>query len=102
MPCTARVASFLGMSCDGPETCIGAHTTRQGKGMSTKVTDLGVAYTCFTCHMIIDGVDPKWRDQIIKQYPIAYYQRLLEAITETHTLQASQGLLIVPDAVWIS
>ena len=101
MPCTARVASFLGMKCDGRDTGIGAHLTRQGKGMSTKVTDLGVAYTCFTCHMIIDGVDPQWRDGIVKLYPVAYYQRLLEAVVETHTLQAAQGILIVPDAEWV-
>ena len=54
MPCTLRIASFLGERCADDDTCVMAHLPAPGKGTSTKVTDLAAVCACLRCHQLLD------------------------------------------------
>ena len=97
-PCSLRIASFVpGRTCSGNNTTVGAHLPVFGKGMSSKCTDLAVAYGCCACHDILDGRDPKaWR-YIIENYPAAVVDRMLNGLVETHARMIEQGIVVVPD-----
>lgn len=98
MPCTVRISSFIpGHTCSGRNTTVGAHLPVFGKGMSTKVTDLAVAFCCQHCHDLIDGRDHRW-SYLREQYPTAIMERMLNALIETQTLCLMQGIIIVPRA----
>jgi hypothetical protein len=99
-PCSVRIASFIpGGKCSGPETTIGAHLPVFGKGVSSKVTDLAVAYCCFRCHQLIDRVDKVGADYIEENYPAASTMRMLNGLVETHARLIEQEILIVRDGV---
>lgn len=94
MPCTLRIAGFLGQPCSGSDTVVGCHLPVIGKGMSAKVSDLFVAAGCFTCHTILDG---KLGVELRHRYPAAYAERLLLALCETQARHVMAGLIEVPD-----
>lgn len=99
MPCTLRIASFYpGLKCDGPETTVCAHLPIWGKGMSTKVSDMGAAYGCLTCHNILDQPNSKVACYLEQNYAAAVMQRLLHALTETHAIMIARGIIVIPGA----
>lgn len=98
-PCTLRISNFYpGHRCSGPETTVGTHLPVWGKGISTKTTDMAVAYGCQHCHDILDGVDIKRRDYLIQNFSSAVMERLLHGLTETHAIMIEEGVIIIPDA----
>ncbi|TNE57816.1 MAG: DUF1364 family protein [Sphingomonadales bacterium] len=97
MPCTLRIASFYpGHQCAGHETTVACHLPVGGKGISTKVTDLAVAFGCKHCHDILDGADWKRQEYITDKFGAAVIERLLWGHVETMTLLHLEGLLHVP------
>lgn len=82
MPCTLRIAGFIGLPCAPQDTNVMDHLPVHGKGTSTKVCDLQMACGCKLCHALRDGSDPRGM-QIREQYPHAYYERLFLAHAET-------------------
>jgi hypothetical protein len=97
MPCTLRVASFVGQRCAPQDTVVGCHLATIGKGVSTKVSDLYVAAGCFHCHRIIDGRDKRILETIIHNYPAAFADRLMRANHETIARWVGMGLITGPD-----
>lgn len=92
-PCSLRIASFVGLSCQG--TVVGCHLPVIGRGVATKATDLAVAFGCHVCHEIIDGRAQNLQEQIIRQYPAAYADRLLNALVETQARLVGMGIIRV-------
>jgi len=95
-PCSLRIASFVGLSCGG--TVVGCHLPVTGRGVSTKATDLAVAFGCHVCHEILDGRAQNLQEQIIQQYPAAFGHRLLNALVETQARLVDMGVITVPGA----
>jgi hypothetical protein len=95
-PCSLRIASFVGLSCAG--SVVGCHLPVIGKGISTKVTDLAVAFGCHICHEILDGRAQNLQEQIIDKYPAAYANRLLNALVETQARLVGMGIITVEGA----
>lgn len=95
MPCSLRVASFVGLPCSGNHTVVGCHLPVLGRGVATKATDLAVAFGCQTCHDIIDGRNQNAREVILANYPGAYYERLLSALVETQARLVALGIIKV-------
>lgn len=96
--CALRVSSFYpGHKCAGEDTTVTCHIQTIGKGTSTKVTDLAVAYGCSHCHAIVDGVDKKRAEYITTNYPTAFVQRLLDAMIETQSRLVGEAILFVVD-----
>lgn len=92
MPCTLRIAGFIGLSCSGMETNVMAHLPVHGKGVGTKVSDLSMACGCGTCHDILDGRDP--RGLVIREkYPAAFWERIVKAHFETRDRWLALGLV---------
>lgn len=101
MPCTLRIASFIGLSCAAQDTVVGAHLPVFGKGMSTKVSDIHIAAGCFTCHNLLDFErDPRGL-KMMKLYPNAFFDRLFQAQCETLSRWIQSGAVIVPDAEFL-
>lgn len=99
-PCTLRIASFIpGRRCSGNDTTVGTHLPIWGKGTSTKVTDMAVAFGCEACHAIIDGVDREALRYLEEMHGKAVLQRMLHGLTETHALLISADVIQIPDAV---
>jgi hypothetical protein len=100
-PCTLRIASFLGRPCASSETTVGCHLPVSGKGISTKVTDLAVAFGCMNCHEILDGSEAR---ALAEQYPAAFHNRLLNALVETWTILAADEVIEIKDGrqEWLS
>lgn len=94
MPCSLRIASFVGLQCSGQDTVVGCHLPVQGKGIKTKVTDMAVAAGCFNCHTILDG---KVGVELRHRYPAAFVERLLFALVETHARLVMAGVINGPD-----
>lgn len=95
-PCSFRICSFYpGYQCWG-DTVL-CHPEIWGKGVNTKVTDLGGGYGCQGCHDIIDMRDLKRWKYITEKYPAAVMHRLLCGVTESHALMLAEGIIIVPD-----
>ncbi|UWQ30212.1 nuclease domain-containing protein [Leisingera sp. M523] len=101
-PCTLRIASFIpGRSCTSRETSVGCHLPIWGKGVSTKVTDMAVAFGCSNCHAIIDGVDREALRYLEEKFGAAMTTRMLHGLTETHSLLISKGVIEIPGATFI-
>ena len=96
MPCTLRIASFIGLPCAPDATCVGCHLPVFGKGVNTKTSDLYVVSGCATCHDLIDGRDRRI-DFIQQKYPAALVERMLMAMCETQARHLMLGNIIVPD-----
>ena len=94
MPCSLRISSFMGRSCASDETVVGCHLPIDGKGIATKVSDLGIAAGCFHCHAILDGKDHHY---LIQKYPAAYLERLWKAQNETQARLVEMELITGPD-----
>ena len=95
MPCSLRVASFVGLPCAPQATVVGCHIPTIGKGTSTKVSDVFVAAGCAVCHDIVDGRNKKALDVIMDRYPAAFQERLMRANHETISRWVSMGLITV-------
>lgn len=96
MPCSLRIASFVGLPCAHEATVVGCHLPGIGKSMGSKVSDLHVAAGCQTCHDLIDGRD-KRIEFIRANYPAALAERLLLALAETQARQVALGNITGPD-----
>ncbi len=94
MPCTLRVASFMGLPCASVETVCAHHLPVIGGGMSTKVSDLFTVAACATCHEIVHG---KAGVELRHRYPHAYMERLLMALCETQARHVMAGRIVIPD-----
>jgi len=97
-PCTARLASFLGLQCESRATTVNAHLPVLGKGTSTKVTDMASSFTCSLCHDILDRRRPELFDAIAERYPAGIALRMLESLVETHAILIDMGVIQVKDA----
>lgn len=96
MPCTLRIASFIGLPCAPDATCVGCHLPVFGKGVNTKVSDLFTVSGCQTCHDLLDGRDRRI-DFIQQKYPAALVERMLMAMCETQARQVGLGNITGPD-----
>lgn len=102
MPCTLRIASFIpGLRCSGPETTVMAHLPIWGKGIGTKVTDIGAAFGCDVCHRILDQPGSEEARYIEQHYRAAMMHRLLCGLTETLTILMDEGIIEIPGAAMI-
>ncbi len=98
-PCTLRISSFIpGHACSGRDTTVSAHLPIWGKGTGTKVTDIATVYGCSNCHAILDGQDWKGHDFVMNNYRVGVLERMLHAITETHTMMVMDGVISVKGA----
>lgn len=99
MPCTLRVSNLVpGHQCAAVDTVVGAHLPIWGKGTSTKVTDMAVAFSCLHCHDILDYRDTKRTEYILDHCPTLMVERMLHGLTETHALLIQRGVIVIPDA----
>jgi hypothetical protein len=98
MPCELRIAGFIGLKCESPETVVGSHIEGSiGKGTSTKVSDVFVAAGCRLCHDLLACVDP--RGHIIRDsYPSAFWHQVMRANQATISRWISAGLIVIPDS----
>lgn len=97
MPCTLRIASFVGQSCAAQSTVVPCHLPTIGKGTSTKVSDLFVAAGCLHCHDIIDGRQQRILETIVSDYPAAFADRLMRGNHETIARWVGMGLITGED-----
>jgi hypothetical protein len=98
-PCSLRLASFVpGRRCTGEDTTVACHMPVDGKAMGSKVSDLSVAFGCFTCHQIIDGVDQEAAKYLRQHYPAAFMERLLKGMAETQARLVMDGIITILDA----
>ena len=93
MPCTLRIASFIGMSCAHQSTNVMCHMPVHGKGVSTKVSDLHMAVGCRTCHDLLDAERDNRGLVIREKYPHAFWERLFLAHAETLSRWVAMGLI---------
>ena len=96
MPCTLRLASFLGRPCAGSVMAVHLDMVG-GKGIGTKVTDLAVAAGCDACHRLLDGRDRQGWTHLLDNYPTAFMQQCLRALVETQARLVAAGIIIVKD-----
>jgi len=97
MPCTLRIASFVGLSCAPDETCCMDHTSGPDKGASTKTSDLEAVCGCATCHRLLDQPSPKERHWLLEHGGAVEF-RLRQAGRETRAAMLEMGIIIIPDA----
>jgi hypothetical protein len=97
MPCDLRLSTFIGLPCSGNDTVVGAHLPIFGKGMSTKVTDLGLVAGCMLCHALLDASDPRGL-MIRQEYPHAYWEQVIKAAFATLSRQVLAKNVVVPGA----
>lgn len=98
MPCTLRISSFYpGFRCADESTVVGCHVKALGSGMSTKDTDLGLAFGCVHCHDILDGRDPTKTSYIEENHPLDAVWRIHQAVMETQAILLDLGVIVVPD-----
>lgn len=93
-PCTLRLCTFLGESCAPSNTVVGCHLDSQGRGMSTKSSDLYVVAGCMKCHDILDRRDSRWKI-LHERYPAATERQIRMALQETLALLLRDGIIIV-------
>ncbi len=96
MPCTLRVAGFLGQPCADYLTCVMNHVDDKTKGMSTKTSDVEAVCGCQRCH---DLLDRRGNDGIAlrEQYAAAVEHRIREAGAETRAMLIDLGILTITD-----
>lgn len=95
MPCTLRIAGFIGLRCAHQSTNVMAHLPVHGKGVGSKVSDLHMACACETCHRLLDQ-DPRGFE-IREKYPHAFWEQLFKAHAETLSRWVAMGLIIGED-----
>ena len=96
MPCTLRIAGFVGLPCAPLDTNVMCHMPVHGKGIGTKVSDLHMCCGCATCHDMLDERDARGR-KIRELYPHAYWERLLLAMAETQSRWVAMDLIYGDD-----
>lgn len=100
-PCQLRISSLIpGHRCSGDDTSVMAHPPSFGKGVGTKVSDLGTIIACYHCHDLLDGRDEriKW---LTENYPTALQERITLGILATLQILAETGVIVVPDAEFV-
>lgn len=97
MPCTLRIASFVGLPCAHDDTCVMDHTSGPGKGTSTKTSDLEAVCGCATCHRLLDQPSPHEKAALV-EYGGAVEYRLRQAGAETRAAMVELGVINIPDA----
>lgn len=95
MPCTLRIAGFIGLRCAAQATNVMAHLPVHGKGVATKVSDLHMACACETCHRLLDQ-DPRGFE-IREKYPHAFWEQLFKAHAETLSRWLAMDLIYGDD-----
>lgn len=96
MPCTLRIAGFVGLPCAAQSTNVMCHMPVHGKGVATKVSDLHMACGCAACHDLLDGRDA--RGPVIRErYPHAFWEQLFKAHAETLSRWVAMGLIPMGD-----
>lgn len=78
------------------------HLPVDGKGMSTKVTDIATTVGCARCHDLLDGRDADGLAYLIEKYPSVVSERMLKALIMTHTILIEEGVIVIPDAEMIA
>lgn len=96
MPCTVRLAGFVGIRCGARGTNVMAHLPTHGKGVATKVSDLHMACACGVCHDLVDMRDPRGA-MIREKYPHAFWEQMFRAATETQSRWVALGLIPMGD-----
>lgn len=94
MPCSLRIASFLGRPCSGSVMAVHLDFTH-GKGMGTKVTDLAVVAGCDACHRLLDWRDKAGADALRERYSTALMTQVCRALVETHARLAGLGVITI-------
>ena len=97
VPCQLRISNFIpGHTCSDDNTCIMAHPASFGKGVNTKVSDLGTTITCYNCHELLDGRD-KRITYLLDHYPAAVQERITLGILATLQILVDMGVVVIPD-----
>lgn len=96
MPCTLRIAGFIGLPCMPQTTTVMCHLPVHGKGVSTKVSDLHMACGCAICHALLDGQDQRGL-KLRELYPHAFWEQLFKAQAETMSRWVMAGLITGSD-----
>lgn len=98
VPCQLRIASFIpGYNCSGDDTSVMAHPPSFGKGLSSKVSDLGTIIACSHCHNLLDMVDERYK-YLIDHYPTAVQERITLGILATLQILVDKEVIVIPDA----
>jgi hypothetical protein len=69
--------------------------------MSTKVTDMAAASGCQICHDILDGRDTEAWEWLRKNAEAAMLGRMLDGLTETHSLLLTDGIITIKDGRFV-
>jgi hypothetical protein len=93
MPCTLRIAGFIGLPCSSRMTNVMAHLPVHGKGVATKVSDLHMVCGCRVCHDLLDYERDPRGAAIREKYPHAFWERLFKAHAETLSRWVALGLI---------
>ena len=97
VPCQLRISNFIpGHNCSDPSTSVMAHPQSFGKGIGTKVSDLGTMIACYNCHELLDGRDERI-SHLMGHYPTAVAERLTLGILATLQILVDKGVIVVPD-----
>ncbi len=97
MPCTLRLASFIGLRCSDQTTVVGCHTKcGVGGGQGTKTTDLGIAAGCHLCHDLLDMRHHGWKQ--LERYPAGVIERVFHGVMETQAMLVQLGIIQVRGA----
>lgn len=94
MPCSLRIASFLGRPCSG--SIMAVHLDMVGgKGIGTKVSDLAVAAGCDACHRLLDGRDGAGWSALMEGNRAAVLDRCIRGLAETQARLLEAGIITV-------
>ena len=97
VPCQLRISNFIpGHNCSDNSTSVMAHPPGVGKGISTKVSDLGTIITCYSCHELLDGRDSRQK-YLLDHYPAGVQERITLGILATLQILVDMGVIVVPD-----
>lgn len=97
VPCQLRISNFIsGHTCSDDSTCVMAHPQSFGKGVNTKVSDLGTIIACYSCHELLDGRDSR-QQYLLDHYPAAVQERVTLGILATLQILVEKKVIVVPD-----
>lgn len=94
MPCSLRIASFLGRSCSGDVMAVHLDMAG-GKGIGTKVSDIMIVAGCDACHRLLDGRDGAGWAILMERHRAAVLDRCIRALNETLSRLIGMGIIEV-------
>ena len=94
MPCSLRIASFLGRPCSGSTMAVHLDMVG-GKGIGTKVSDLAVVAGCDACHCLLDGRDGAGWRALMENHRAAVLDRCIRGLAETQARLLEAGIITV-------